>query len=561
MHSFRDLSRFRAVVLLSAAFVPQSPTAPLPESVAQAQPQQVQAEQMQPASTLRHPRDSENVRCEAERRRVASLPGLPGAPAIEAARPELLGYTKAEPVLFVRAPELSSDVDATQRAHQNLVQRPRFSWSVVRRLTTLFSARPDIGRASVLREGYLYADRPELAYALVDHIGAHHLFREPRIWIQRGGTTYFAERHASGKYRYVDGPEADKPVRLLLFDRIGVGEPALALHRDVRGLMYRLHFDRMRVEHLTEDRVVATLRYGDVWVPSLLRAEGARLELECEAIPDTATSLVADRRALEARRTRALAELRRAMVDQIEEALPFDEPLTEYGQQDGRLRRKWYDAYVSGRRAFRYQGDLYYVYDQNGRPRPPQVCVDFLTDTFERASGTWWKPLGQEPGRTQGRLDFATLTDETLRRAPRFIELVESQSQNFDVVHYPPEDRMEFWRGARFYRYLVDHADDMRAGDIVLIRGYAPWDKPWQERVMHYHSFFIYENDPLTGMPILLVGNPGTPSIRTWRFETLRTPRRSIWHVVRPRTEWLENIANPSHDRADEPALLSVGPS
>ena len=33
------------------------------------------------------------------------------------------------------------------------------------------------------------------------------------------------------------------------------------------------------------------------------------------------------------------------------------------------------------------------IYDRRGRPVPPQVCVDFIIDTWERSSGSWWAPL------------------------------------------------------------------------------------------------------------------------------------------------------------------------
>ena len=99
-------------------------------------------------------------------------------------------------------------------------------------------------------------------------------------------------------------------------------------------------------------------------------------------------------------------------------------------------------------------------------------------------------------------------------------------------------------------------------GDIVMIRGYTSFERRWERQVMHYHSFFIYERDPVSGMPIALVGNPGRPSIRTWLFEGLRTPKRSIWYRVRPRLEWLEDALGPPHDvAAIDPPSLSVGPA
>ena len=43
------------------------------------------------------------------------------------------------------------------------------------------------------------------------------------------------------------------------------------------------------------------------------------------------------------------------MVAQVAEKLPFDEPLTEYGQQDGELRRRWLAADLAGKSRFEFQ--------------------------------------------------------------------------------------------------------------------------------------------------------------------------------------------------------------
>jgi hypothetical protein len=38
------------------------------------------------------------------------------------------------------------------------------------------------------------------------------------------------------------------------------------------------------------------------------------------------------------------------MIAQIEDGLPFDEPITEHGQQDGHMRYRWLSAYLAGQR-------------------------------------------------------------------------------------------------------------------------------------------------------------------------------------------------------------------
>jgi hypothetical protein len=499
--------------------------------------------------------------CDAERKRVLAQPGLPGAPVFEAARTHIFGYTKAEPVLFVRAPEHEASSDSMVRRYRRTLDIAKYPWDVLRWLVPRFVHHPEHGRGALLREGYLYADTPAFAFALADHVRLHHLFDAERVYIQRGRFTSHAERGKDGKYRYVDGPQAGKPVRLLLLDRVGVGQPPPALHRDLRALRYQLYFDAARIVHMTPDRIVADLRYGPDWIPSVLATAGAEVELLCESVPPGTGDRLAERRTQAANRERLLEPLRAAMIASIEEQIPFDEPITEYGQQDGHMRLKWLQAYLAGKKTYRFNGDRYFIFDERGRPRPPQVCVDFVYDTLERASGTWWQPRGARPERTRGRVDFGTFTDTTLRRADRFIELARTDTERFELHELPPRERIPMGHRNDFFAYLQKHADDFIPGDIVLIRGYTPWDRPWQEqRIMHYHSFFVYERDPVTGIPIALVGNAGRPSIRTWLFEGIRTPRRSIWYRIRPRVAWLESVIAPEPGRrVIYPPLLSIG--
>jgi len=500
------------------------------------------------------------ARCETERQRVLQLPALPGAPRFEAARTLIFGHAKAEPVLFARAPEWAASDDVAVRRYRRSVERASYPWDVVRSIVPRFLDHPEHGREVLLRDGYLYADTPELAFALVDHVRAQHLFDDERIFIQRGGSTLLATRTEDGKYRYTNGPEAGKTVRLLLLDRVGTGTPKPALHRDFRTLAYALHFDAARIVHLTERQIVADLRYGDTWVRSVLATTGAKVELNCEIASGEAASRLREFRARAAHKQALLQPLRAAMIASIEERIPFDEPLTEYGQQDGQLRQRWLRAYLDGRDSYRVNGDRYAVFDAQGRPRPPQVCIDFLYDTFERASGTWWQPRGSNRERIHGRVDFGAFTDTTLRRADRFIEVAREDGARFEVHELSTQERVPMFRRQAFFERLTSDALNYQPGDIVVIRGYTPFERPWQRRVMHYHTFFIYERDPLSGMPIALVGNPGHPSIRTWFFEGLRTPKRSIWYRVRPRLAWLET-AMDGHalGKSVSPPPLSIG--
>ncbi len=497
--------------------------------------------------------------CLRLRERVLGEPASPGTPDLDKRRVELLMRTKLEPVVFVRPPEYDHDVPKSIQGFQKTFQNTKYPSSLVGTLSKAFRIHPLMGRQTLLRDGYLYADDPERAFALVHNLRAEHLFDQERIWIQRGDRTLYARRMPGGKYTYTDGPLEGREVSLVLFDRVGSGPLPPPLHRDLRSLRYRLHFDRLQLVHVTPREIVADLRYGGLVIPSVLKSSGARLELECEAVPSGAARDLALYRKRAKQKLAVVQALRRTMREEIEEKLPFDEPYREWGQQDGVLRYKWRDAYLAGKGRFELNGDTYYVYASGGQPKIPQVCVDFLTDTLERTSGTWWSPLGANPRRIVGKLDFDTLNNTTLRRVPDFLELARAKWEWFDVYDVPPEEQIPFWRHEEFADYLLKNADRFVPGDIVLIRGYANFEEKWKRPIMHYHSFFIYESDPVTGFPIAIVGNAGVPALRVWNTEARRTPRRAIWHRIRPQLHWLESIIEVPAQLDERPAPLALG--
>lgn len=491
--------------------------------------------------------------------RAEREPAEPGTPRLEKNRDVVLLYAKAEPVLFMREPATPEKGSEAARTYRSMLRTTSSPWSILDKLWPVFSLNPELGRAVLLHDGYLYADRPELAFALVDLVTVQMLFSDRTVWIQRGERTLHAERTKAGRYVFTDGAERGQRVKLLLFDRIGTGTPPAPLHRDFRALRATLGFDAVDVTRLGAEHIVANLRYGALAVPTLLAADGAHLSLVCEEVPAGGEQALAALRSEHARHERALVPLRTAIRAGVQEGLPFDEPLTEYGQQDGRLRNLWLAAYEGGQNDFEFQTDKYYVFNATGRPLVPEVCVDFIFDSFERASGTWWRPRGEPRGRVVGKLDFTTLPDEQRRRATSFIDYAERHPEWFEVYTLPESERVPFKFGKRLADYLVAAAPRFRPGDVVLIRGYAPWDKPWKPRPMHFHSFFVYESDPVTGMPIALAGNPGRPLLQTWQFEAFRTPDRSIWYRVRPRLEWLEqNLNVPEASETPAPPPLTA---
>ena len=463
---------------------------------------------------------------------------LPGISELDEHRAEVLARSKAEPVVFTREPRADQDVSReVQMCRDQLAKSPSPGWTL-HLLYKYLHNRPEIARAVLLREGYLYSANPDLAAAMVDAVELHDLYREPELRIQRGSAVLTAKKGKGIYYDYVDGPERGRRAHILLFDRVWPAgtDPGAPLHVDLRPLSHERGFQRMRIKHLSAEHMVADLRYGGTWVPSLLDVKGTRVSFACEALPEGARERVTQARALATRRQRAVAKQRAAMVTMVEEALPFDEPITEEGQQDGNLRPAWKWAYSHGWDGYTFNDDYYRVFDLQGRPKVPQVCIDFITDTLERASGTWWEPQDRARERKLGGVDFDNMDIENRRSVDVFIRYAKEHPAWFDVYELADEERVRFFNRHDFFAHLAANADRYAPGDIVAIHG------PRSDGEMHWHSFYIYDSDPVTGMPLLTASNAGRPRIRSWEGEMRAAPLRSIRARIRLRLDWLESI-------------------
>jgi hypothetical protein len=354
--------------------------------------------------------------------------------------------------------------------------------------------------------------------------------------LDRGGARHELVRQVSGdRVAYVEEASGQRAT-LLFLDRVAsdLAELETPLHRDLGDLQRELAFESAGVRHHGTTAVVLDADYGGRVVPTLLAVEGPRLELACEALP------AADRDAIEAlrgeRQRRALLIDRiRAVVDeQVAETLPFDEPRTEYGQEDGKLREAWMEAYFQGRDRYQYNEDRYWVFGNSGTPAVPQVCIDFITDTLERAAGSGYAPRGQAPHKERGGVDFDALDIPSRRRVQDFVDFADRRPDWFEV--WRPERHVPLRGRRRFFEFLSQHREQLQPGDIVIIYG------PRDDGQGHYHSFFVVASDPLTGMPTQVASNAVRPQIRSWEGEMSNAPGRSIRVVIRPRSSWLAEV-------------------
>lgn len=478
--------------------------------------------------------------CRARIAETLDQPAMPGAPELERQRAEVLGRARGAPLWWLDAPPAAELPESARDLVKSLSRRGAFHR--VRSLKKRFSGERDTLRALFLRDGYLFSSDPHEALALVTLLELPDLFDDPTLFLQRGADVHELRRVDGKKPRYVQ-VEGERTAELLFGDRVARTRPELAapLHRDLRDLARAEGFDRARILHRTRGALVAELRFGGAWIRALLESQGAKLELACLDATASGRRRVRAWQDADAPRRRALAELRAAIDQQLGEGLPFDRPREEEtAERDGQLRPAWRWAYKNRQSWFRFDDETYPVFDASGRPHPPQVCVDFVLDSYERASGTWFAPKGGDPARTIGALDFDAHGITNRRGVLAFEKFAEEHPELFEHQRLAPEQRVQFRERTRFFEFLVENADLFRPGDVVAIQGRK------NDGLIHQHAILIEDTDPLTGFPDALADQMKRPRRRTWEGIMAEAPLRSLLFRVRPKPSVLLALAPPS---------------
>jgi hypothetical protein len=440
-------------------------------------------------------------------------------------------------MVFVRAPESTAEsaLSAAALAARNAF-RAGLPGARVRALIATLRRDPVALRGLVLREGYAMSDDPLDAYAIVSELHIADLFTEPEVWLLRGHEVRRLSRDAHRRevvYRFGDGSSLGHVADMVFGDRLATTREALAapIHRDVRALADDLGFDRAAIAHTTETAMIADLRFGSLTARALLESDGAALRLVCFAEDRPVREAVAAYRVHSAGYRRALAKTSEAIDAAVDEALRFDRPEGESSpDRDGELRPYWASAYLQGRSIFEVDGDTYAVFDAAGRATPPEVCVDFVLDTFERASGTWFRPRGEPLGRARGGLDFSDVYAAGGR--PRGVialgKFMEAHTELFAIERFETEERIPFAERERFFGFLVEHADRFRPGDILAIQGMK------RDHRIHQHAILLERIDPMSGFPYGLADQMKRPRRRTWEGIMAEAPQRSLLYRARP---------------------------
>jgi len=480
--------------------------------------------------------------CQARMARALESPGL-GVEQSLLERARLLGRARGEPLLFVSEPK-STAIEALPLEARRVQKRFAGSkiWPRLRGWRLHLRHEPKALRALVLKQGYVYAASPLEALALVTVFKLEDIFDAPTIWLHRGSRTHALIRKAGKRsYHHTEGSFAGRRASLLFGDRVAETRAELArpLHRELTELADRSGFDRLEPQHISEEHLVARLRFGSQWVRGLMKSDGAKLELECLDAPGAVARAVDTWRSTRRAEGRALRAVRDAITEQLNEGLPFDRPREEpTAERDGELRPAWRWAYAQGHSAFRVDEATYRVFDGRGRPHPPQVCADFVLESFERASGSWYLPQGEARERRVGGLDFDAYGIKNRRSVLALADFAEQTSVLFETLRVPKEERIRFGRRQEFFGYLLSHADQFRPGDIVAIRGRK------NDGLIHQHALLIERVDPMTGFPYGLADQMKVPRRRTWEGIMAEAPLRSLYYRLRPTKFLFESIIN-----------------
>lgn len=480
--------------------------------------------------------DRDGEACEAAWRALAREPEAPGSALTGPRRAAFLGRARGAATVLVRPPrEGGSENAARERA--KLLAAPK--GVRMSRLVAQLKRDKETLRSVVLREGYLYADEPEDAFELEARIKLTDLFDSPRLVLERGQERFTLERRENKSARWRAGPEyvhatgedAGKVAKILFLDRVyaegdEVGPP---LHRDVVAFTHREGHDRVELVKLTEGGILAKLRFGDTWARAVVESDGAKLTLKCLAEPKVTRDHVAAFLRENAWRRRAEGNMRSSVSAMVDEALPFDRPREEQGpDKDGALRPHWLTAYLTGRQTFVVEDETYAVFLPDGRPHPPQVCVDFVLDSFERASGAWYTPRGEKPRRTEGALDISAYDPENRRGVLGFGKFAEEHADLFAFRRFEGPERIPFANRERFFAFLLEHASELKAADVLAIQGLK------RDNRVHQHAILLEEVDPLTGFPFGLADQMKAPRRRTWEGIMAEAPKRSLLYRARP---------------------------
>ncbi len=430
---------------------------------------------------------------------------------------------KVYPVWYFAKPARSEN-KAAKAAHNALVSAAHGRFAV-RDILGRHGDDKAFLREVFLSQGYFFEDDIKTAIAVARDIKLPDLFDDAEIYRLRNNQVETLRRDGA---HYLD--ETGKEATLYLNDRVS---------NEAETLTSPLHFDLAAVHSQTTARRMIPGKMGDgaleaeLEFPSgekqkaLLRLVDGSTEVDCVGGDPAAQAATRERSAMF---LTFHERIRQAAAAAVRERPLFDEPKDEdeFIQEDGELRQAWKEAYFAKKRKYMYREVEYRVFDPEGNPVPPQVCVDFILDTWERASGTWYTGRKSPPERTEGEIDFYALREFSRRHIATILTFARSPDSPFERYDVPRRSwiPMKTWR--RFVKNLVKLSESYREGDVLVIHGLRDEDE-----AEHFHTVLILSTDPVTGVPTEVADNQGRPRISTLKTALRAAPRRSIKYRLR----------------------------
>lgn len=443
--------------------------------------------------------------------------------------PLIILSAKIVPVIYLRRPERSASPRA--RSIRTELLEARRKERAVRKILKTHAEDRALLREVFLAEGYFFEDVHSLASAVVRTISLVDLFDEEVIYLHRGREVRSLSLEGS---EYVD--QRGERVSLLLNDRVSTTPDELEgpLHLDADLVREETGAQRVIPGIVGERRVVARLVFpGGLEADSVLEQDGFGTRVSCIAADESDLEAAGKDAEVFWAWNRSVFD---AAVAMVEERPGFDEPVDEPegDQEDGKLRIAWRKGYYRWESKFKFREEEYRVYDRRGNPTPPQVCIDFIFDTWERSSGNWFRKRGERPGRSPGFLDFKEQDGLLKRHTPSVLAYATANPDVLERYDFPRKDHVPFRRRDDFAEAVAANAHMIREGDLLVIHGLREEDME-----EHFHTMLVLRTDPISGMPMVVADNAGRPRIRNLASGMRSAPRRSIKHRIRIGWDWL----------------------
>ena len=438
------------------------------------------------------------------------------------------------PVVYLKKPTRTKQATASSIARA-LVQHASVHKEILR-IKRRYRDDQEMMRRIFLAEGYFFEDRERIATTISKEIHLTDLFTKDIVYRLRGDKLTVLRKNNED---YVD--EQGHRASIRLNDRVSTTRASLfpQLHLDMEEVRNRTGAVRTEVVAVRKKDATITLHFpnGESRI-SLISLKDGKTSVSC--IGGDQTSLAS------LRSTTHNFWIRHHRVIESAEALVkerplFDEPKDEGEevQEDGELRLAWKEAYRNRKKTFWYREVEYNVFDRKGNPVPPEVCVDFIIDTWERASGTWYTPRGAKPHRTDGDIDFYALEGLSRRYISGILNFALKSNSPFERYDIPRRDWVPLEERRKFVKKLKKNTIHYQEGDLLVIHGLRE-----EDMAEHYHTVLVLRTDPTTGIPTSVADNQGRPRISTLIQAMRAAPKRSIKHRLRLKYEKMREITS-----------------